>query len=123
MILRDLRNKHRWSISVFLRHMVTAKSTKLYARTIDSCAKNLTSAIAQDEVLKSLKFPEKLFNIGTSDLIRRLRAEIDYLGASGIGLGNFDAEVPVGSCLDISNIYDRIRHRAPNIRELSNDTS
>jgi hypothetical protein len=28
MILRDLRNKHRWSISDFLRHMVTAKLTK-----------------------------------------------------------------------------------------------
>ena len=54
MIRRDLRNKHRWSINDFVRYMVTAKSTKPYARTTDTRTKNLTTAIAQDEVIKSM---------------------------------------------------------------------
>ena len=123
MILRDLRNKHRWSISDFLWHVVTAKSTKLYARTINNRTKNLTSAIAQDEVLKSLKFPEKLFDIGTSDLIRRLRAKLTILVhrllALEISMLKYRSAVLIFRIF----IYDRIRHGAPNIRELSNDVS
>jgi hypothetical protein len=114
MILKDIRNKHRWSIGDFLHHMITAKSTKPYARTTDSRIKNLVSAIAQDDVLKPLQCSEKLRNIGTPGLISRLRTEIDHLGS---GLGKFDAEASVHG-LDIPHMYDRIQHVAPDLCNL-----
>ncbi|RJE22628.1 hypothetical protein PHISCL_05051 [Aspergillus sclerotialis] len=93
MVLKYMRDKHRWSINDLLRHMVTAKPGKPYDQTIKTRVKLLSGAIAQEQVAEQLvRYSDELHEIGVSGLVERLRSEINRLGSSVTGLGNFDPE-------------------------------
>ena len=115
MIRRDMWEKHRWTISTFLRQMVTAEPGKPYDWSTKTRVKKLSEAIAQKEVAEPLvRSSDKLREIGVSGLVDRLRIEIKRLGSSDIGLGNFDPEASVHG-LDISGLYGRIQETAPEL--------
>jgi hypothetical protein len=117
-VLKFMWNKHRWTTSQFLRHMVTAKPQRAYGQTIKTRVKKLSDAIAQEEVVEQLMHhSDGLREIGVSGLVGRLRAEIDQLGSSDIGLGNFDPETSAHG-LDIPHMYGRIQEAAPELCRL-----
>ena len=118
MVLKYMRDTHRWSINDLLRHMVTAKPGKPYDRTIKTRAKLLSRAIVQDQVAEQLvRYSGDLRELGVSGLVERLRNEINRLGSSVTGLGNFDPEASVHG-LDIPHIYNRIQEAAPELCKL-----
>jgi hypothetical protein len=111
-IRRDMWEKHRWSISTFLRQMVTAEPKKPYGWSIKTRVKKLSEAIAQKEVIEPLvRYSSDALISETiiSCLANRIRVEI---GSSDIGLRSFNPETPVHE-LDITRIYKRIQEAAP----------
>lgn len=118
MVLKYMWNKHRWTINHFLHHMVTADPEKEYDRTIKTRVKKLSGAITQEQVVKQLmRYSDGLREIGASGLMERLRVEMDRLGSSDFGLGDFDPEMSVDK-LDIPHIYSRIQETAPELCRL-----
>jgi hypothetical protein len=118
LVLKDMRDKHRWSINDLLRHMVTAKPGKPYDRTTKTRVKLLSRAIVQDQVAEELvRHSNELREIGVSSLVERLRIEIDRLGSSATALGHFDPEASVHG-LDIPHIYSQIQEAAPELCKL-----
>ena len=112
MILRDLREKHRWSIKDFLYHMVTTKKSTPNTLSTGVRASRLAEAIEQEEVTEALLKASKDFcTVGTSGLVRRLQKEIQRLGSV---LGEFDPDTSATDP-DISFFSERIPEVAPEL--------
>ncbi|KAN0083237.1 hypothetical protein V8E54_002325 [Elaphomyces granulatus] len=113
MILRDLREKHRWSIKDFLYHMVTAKKSTPNTLSTGVRASRLAEAIEQEEVAEALLKASKDFcTIGTSGLVRRIQKEVQRLGSKV--LGEFDPDTSATDP-DISSFSERIPEVAPEL--------
>jgi hypothetical protein len=116
MVLHELFEKHRWSIKDFLYHLVTAEPTKKFAAKCSSRAKALSDAIYQQpEVVEQLsRVSEDIRTIGNSELVARIRAELNMVGKPGVGLGEFKSEKKIDE-LDIHAMAKRIQEAAPEL--------
>jgi len=116
MVLNELFEKHRWSIKDLIYHLVTEEPVKKYGPKCSSRAKTLSDAIyKQEEVAKRLARASKdIYNVGNTQLIDRLRAELHAVSKPEVGLGTFESEKPIDE-LDIPALAERVQKAAPEL--------
>jgi hypothetical protein len=121
-VLKDLRDKHRWSLKDFILHLVTEESTIKGSHTCAMHTKNLSSAIYQQEaVAKQLsKVSGDIWTTTNSQQVSRIRSELGKVGKPEVGLGKFDPDQDVGA-LDIPALARRIQKAAPELFKLLAD--
>lgn len=121
-VLKDLRDKHRWSLKDFILHLVTEESTIKGSHTCAMHTKNLSSAIYQQEaVAKQLsKVSGDIWTETNSQQVSRLRSELSKIGRHEVGLGKFDPNQEVGK-LEIPALAGRIQKAAPELFKLLTD--
>lgn len=119
MVLRDLSEKHRWSIKDFMYHMVTAEPTKKFGVSCSTRSKALSNAIYnQEEVVAQLSnASEDIRNVGNTGLTTRLRGELKAVSDPGVGLGEFESERDIAE-LDMSTLAERVQKAAPELWDL-----
>jgi hypothetical protein len=114
MILRDLRDKHQWSLQDFIQSMVTTEPTNVDQQTADTWVGRLSEAIQQPEVTERLSVSQALRDVGNSDLISRLRTELQQLSTLEGGLGQFNDDTPI-SGIEMPTIAERVQKTAPEL--------
>jgi hypothetical protein len=121
-VLKDLRDRHRWSLKDFILHLVTEESTIKGSHTCAMHTKNLSSAIYQQEaVAKQLsKVSGDIWTKTNSEQVSRLRSELRKVGMPEVGLGKFDPNQEA-DMLDIPALAGRIQTAAPELFKLLAD--
>jgi len=119
MVLRELNEKHRWSIKDLVYHMVTAEPTKKYGMSCLARAKALSDGIYQrEEVVEKLsRASQDIRNMGNSSLVDRIRAELHSVCKPEVGLGEFDPKTDIAN-LDIPTLAERVKKAAPELWQL-----
>jgi hypothetical protein len=112
MVLRDLRDKHQWSLEDLIHSMVTTESTAHRQTTQDTWVRYLSEAIQQPEVTDRLLSASR--DVGNSGLISRLRTELQQLSTLEGGLGEFNDHTPIFD-MELSTIAERVQKTAPEL--------
>ena len=121
-VLKDLRDKHRWSLKDFILHLVTEESTIKGSHTCAMHTKNLSSAIYQQEaVAKQLsKVSGDIWTTTPPSPPAAIQPALGRGGPPEVGLGKFDPDQDVGA-LDIPALAGRIQKAAPELFKLLAD--
>lgn len=117
-ILKDMQEKHRWSLKDLIRHAVKDEPNKPYRINLSTRVRRVGEVLKEPEVWDSLstQSPE-LRCLGSSGLSDRLRKELKQIGKAVPGLGEFDENKKLED-YQLHAVAAQAQHAAPELCQL-----